>query len=136
MASQLNPYLNFNGTCRQAMEFYQSVFGGTLNTNTFAQFGQTGPDADRLMHAQLETDAGYVLMAADITSEMQPEPFGGFSISLSGDDGDKLRGYFERLSTSGKVTMPMQKQAWGDEFGMCVDQFGVSWLVNITAAQA
>src|SRR2546423_806021 len=72
MASQLNPYLNFNGTCRQAMEFYQSVFGGTLNTNTFAQFGQTGPDADRLMHAQLETDAGYVLMAADITSCIRP----------------------------------------------------------------
>jgi PhnB protein len=136
MASALNPYLNFNGNARQAMEFYQSVFGGELATNTFAQFGTTGPDADRIMHAQLETDAGYVLMASDIASDMQHQPFSGFSISLSGDDGDLLRGYFERLSVSGKVTMPMQKQVWGDEFGMCVDQFGVSWLVNISAAQA
>jgi len=74
-------------------------------------------------------------MGADVTSDMQYQPMAGFAVSLSGDDGDALRGYWEQLSASGTTTMPMQKQAWGDEFGMCVDGFGVSWLVNISAPQ-
>ncbi len=132
MASQLNPYLNFNGNARAAMEFYASVFGGELTVSTFADFGNAdSPDAQRVMHSQLETEAGYTLMAADITSEMEHQPIAGFSISLSGDDGDQLRGYFDKLAASGTTTMPLQKQVWGDEFGMCVDGFGVSWLVNI-----
>jgi PhnB protein len=133
MGSRLNPYLNFNGTARQAMEFYASVFGGSLTLNTFAQFGaKDSPDAERIMHGMLETGAGYTIMGADITSDMEYHPMAGFSVSLSGDDADALRGYWEKLSASGVTTMPMQKQAWGDEFGMCVDEFGVSWLVNIT----
>jgi PhnB protein len=132
MASALNPYLNFNGNARQAMEFYQSVFGGELRMNTFAEFGNPGPDGDRIMHAQLETPAGYNLMAADVTSEMPYAAPAGFSVSLSGDDGDALHEYWDKLSDNGTVTMPMQKQVWGDEFGMCVDSFGVSWLVNIS----
>jgi len=132
MASRLNPYLNFNGNARQALEFYASVFGGNLTLTTFADFGAAGsPDADRIMHGQLETAAGYTIMAADVTSEMQYEPSAGFAVSLSGDDGDDLHEYWAKLSAGGVVTMPMQKQAWGDEFGMCVDQFGMPWLVNI-----
>jgi PhnB protein len=132
MASRLNPYLNFNGNARQALEFYASVFGGTLNLNTFADLGAAdSPDADRIMHGQLETEAGYTIMAADITSEMEYQPPAGFGVSLSGDDGDLLRDYWDKLSSSGTTTMPLMKQAWGDEFGMCVDKFGVSWLVNI-----
>jgi PhnB protein len=137
MASRLNPYLNFNGTARQALEFYQSVFGGELVLNTFGDFGATNSgDADRIMHGMLETDAGYTIMGSDVTSDMQYEAPAGFSVSLSGDDGDALRGYWERLSASGTTTMPMEKQVWGDEFGICVDAFGVSWLVNITQPQA
>jgi PhnB protein len=137
MASQLNAYLNFNGDTRRALEFYESVFGGTLVLNTFAQYGaQDSPDADRIMHGMLETEAGYTIMAADVTSEMEYQPMAGFSMSLSGDEGDLLRGYWEKLSASGSVTMPMQKQVWGDEFGMCVDGYGVSWLVNISQPQA
>ena len=135
MASQLNPYLNFNGNARQAMQFYTEVFGGELTLNTFAQYGRAdSPDADRIMHGALETDAGYSIMAADVTSEMEYHPIAGCSMSLSGDDGDVLRGYFEKLAASGTITMPMMKQVWGDEFGMCVDGFGVSWLVNISQA--
>ena len=136
MASRLNPYLNFNGNARQAMEFYASVFGGTLNLSTFGEYGNHGPDADRIMHGMLETDAGYTIMGADVTSEMRYEAPAGFSVSLSGDDGDALRGYFAKLSAGGAVTMPLDKQVWGDEFGMCVDQFGISWLVNIGQPQA
>jgi PhnB protein len=136
VASQLNPYLNFNGNARQAMEFYASVFGGALVLNTFGQYGAAeGADADRIMHGQLETESGYTLMGADVTSTMSYEPMAGFSVSLSGDDGDTLRRYWEKLSANGTVAVPLEKQMWGDEFGMCVDSFGVSWLVNISAPQ-
>ncbi len=136
MASRLNPYLNFNGNARQALEFYTSVFGGELTLSTFADFGNQGsPDADRIMHGQLETAAGYTIMAADVTSEMPYQPPAGFAVSLSGDD-DALHGYWENLVAGGTVTMPLQKQVWGDEFGMCTDQFGVPWLVNISQPQA
>lgn len=137
MASRLNPYLNFNGNARQALEFYASVLGGTLNLSTFADFGdKDSPIADKIMHGQLETEAGYTIMAADAPPGMESPGFHGFGVSLSGDDGDALRGYFEKLSAGGSVTMPMQKQAWGDEFGMVTDQFGVPWLVNVSQPQA
>ena len=135
MASRLNPYLNFNGNARQALEFYASVFGGNLNLSTFAEFGMAeAPVADKIMHGQLETDAGYTLMAADTPPGMEFNGMHGFGVSLSGDDVDVLRGYFDALSDGGTVTMPMQKQAWGDEFGMVTDKFGVPWLVNIGQA--
>ena len=137
MASRLNPYLNFNGNARQALEFYASVFGGKPVFNTFADFGaKDSPDADRIMHGQLETDAGYTIMAADVPSEMEYHAMAGSSVSLSGDDADALRGYWQKLAEGGTTTMPMEKQAWGDEFGMCTDQFGVPWLVNISQPQA
>jgi PhnB protein len=138
MASRLNPYLNFNGNARQALEFYTSVFGGTLNVSTFAEFGtpKDAPDADKIMHGQLETEAEYTIMAADTPPGMEYQGMHGFGVSLSGDDGDALHGYWEKLSAAGTVTMPLQKQAWGDEFGMCTDQFGVPWLVNISQPQA
>jgi PhnB protein len=136
MASRLNPYFNFNGNARQALEFYRGVFGGNLNLTTFADFGaQDSTDGDRIMHGQLDTDAGYTIMAADITSEMRYQPPAGFSVSISGDDTDALHGYWDKLSADGTVTMPLQKQAWGDEFGMCTDRFGVPWMVNVSQPQ-
>jgi PhnB protein len=136
MASRLNPYLNFNGNARQALEFYHSVLGGTISLNTFASFGMSGPDADRIMHGQVDTEAGYTIMAADVTSEMDYHAPAAFSVSISGDDADTLRAYWDKLSAAGKVTMPLAKQAWGDEFGMCTDQFGIPWMVDITPPQS
>jgi PhnB protein len=137
MASRLNPYLGFENNARQAMEFYQGVFGGTLNMNTFGEFGsQDTAEADKIMHAQLETDSGFTLMASDTPAGMQRNPGDNITISLSGDDAEALRGYWEKLSDGGDVTMPMEKQMWGDEFGMCVDRFGIPWMVNITQQQA
>ena len=137
MASRLNPYLNFNGNARQALEFYRGVFGGELNIMTFGDMGAAeGPDAGKIMHGQLETDAGYTIMAADTPPGMEYQGMHGFGVSLSGDDGDTLRGYFEQLAAAGTETMPLQKQVWGDEFGMCVDRFGVPWMVNVNSSQA
>jgi PhnB protein len=136
MASRLNPYITFNGNAREAMEFYRSVFGGELTVSTFGEFGQSdGPGADKVMHAQLETPAGYTLMASDTGPGMgEVEPSTSITISLSGDDQD-LRGYWEKLADGGTVTMPLEKQMWGDEFGMCVDRYGTSWMVNIGQPQ-
>ena len=136
MASRLNPYVNFNGNARQALEFYASVFGGTPTFSTFADLGAAdSPDAERIMHGMLETDLGFTIMGADVTSDMEHHPMAGASVSISGDDGDVLRGYWDKLSSGGTTTMPFQKQAWGDEFGMCVDKFGVPWMVDIIQSQ-
>jgi PhnB protein len=133
MASRLNPYISFDNSARQAMEFYRNVFGGDLTMSTFGEFGQAdSPDADKIMHSQLETDSGFTLMASDTPAGMQRNPGDTITISLSGDDADSLRGYWEKLSDGGTVTMPLEKQMWGDEFGMCTDKFGVPWMVNVT----
>ena len=133
MASRLNPYLNFPDNARQAMEFYMSVFGGTLTLNTFGEFGeQNSPEADKIMHAMLETDSGFTLMASDLPAGMEHNPGSNIAVSLSGDDADELRGYWQKLSGDGTVSVPLERQMWGDEFGMCVDQFGIAWMVNIS----
>ena len=136
MTARLNPYLNFTDNAREAMEFYKSALGGELVINTFGEYGDAGPTANGVMHAQLETDAGFTLMASDMPPGQGDAPgAGNISISLSGEDADQLRGYWEKLSAGGTVTMPLEKQMWGDEFGMCVDKFGVPWMVNITQTQ-
>ncbi len=133
MASRLNPYISFSGTARQAMEFYRGVFGGDLVVNTFGESGAAAPgEENKVMHAQLETPAGYTLMASDTPAGMPRTEGSSISVSLSGDDADELRGYFTKLSEGGSVTMPLEKQMWGDEFGMCVDPFGIQWMVNIS----
>jgi PhnB protein len=135
MSSRLNPYISFTDDARPAMEFYREVFGGTLTISTFGEFGVAdSSESDKVMHAMLETDSGYTLMGADTPSGMQRTPGDTVTISLSGDDADELRGYFARLSESGSVSMPLEKQMWGDEFGMCVDRFGVSWMVDIVSS--
>lgn len=132
MVSRLNPYLNFSGNAREAMEFYQSVFGGDLTVNTFGQYGaEESPDADKVMHAELETDRGFTLMGADVPSGESYTPGTNVSVSVSGDDLETLRGYWSKLAEGATVLVPLEKQMWGDEFGMCVDRFGIQWLVDI-----
>ena len=142
MASRLNPYISFKDNAREAMEFYQSVFGGRLDINTFSEYGGApdGMSADGTMHAHLETDAGFVLMASDTPPGMAEAGVGtsgsNISVSVSGDDEDELRGYWDKLCDGGEVSMPMEKQMWGDIFGMVKDRYGVTWMVDVVAADA
>lgn len=133
MSSNLNPYLNFQDNARQAMEFYQGALGGELTLNTFGEFhaSEDPAEADKIMHALLKTPAGFTLMAADTPNQMQFTGHAGFSVSLSGDDAAELQGYWDALSEGGQVVMPLERQIWGDTFGMLVDRFGVTWMVNI-----
>ena len=139
MQTKLNPYLHFNDKTRQAMEFYQSVFGGKLTMNTFKEFqsSQDPSDDNKIMHAQLDTDNGITLMASDTPNRMgTPPEESNIDISLSGEDEAELTHYYEKLSQGGTVTQPLVKAPWGDSFGMCVDRFGVTWMVNISAPKA
>jgi PhnB protein len=133
VGTQLNPYLSFRNTAREAMDFYRSVFGGELTRSTFAEFHASDDPAeqDKIMHSMLTTGGGQVLMASDTPNSMDYTPGNNYSISLSGDDDAELRGYWEKLSAGGTVAMPLAQAPWGDTFGMCTDRFGVSWLVNI-----
>ena len=135
MSINLNPYLNFpDARAREALELYHSVMGGELSIMTFGDMGTEGPLASQVMHGQLEVPGGLVLMGADAPPEMAQVTFGdSMSVSLSGgpEDGDQLRAWFAALSEGGEVRQPLEAAPWGDEFGMLVDRFGISWMVNI-----
>ena len=136
MTTRLNPYLSFRDNARQAMDFYESVFGGELTRSTFGEFGASDDPAeqDKVMHSMLATDNGLTLMGADTPNSMDFTPGSNGTISLSGEDEAELRGYWEKLADGGEVSVPLEKAPWGDTFGMCVDKFGVSWMVNIAGA--
>ncbi len=135
MKTILNPYINFSNNTRAAMEYYKTVFGGKLTMSTFKEYhaSQDPSEDDKIMHAVLEADNGITFMASDTPGRMEYHPGTNFSMSLSGDNEAELKGYFQKLSVGGMVTMPLEKATWGDTFGMCTDKFGVSWLVNISA---
>ena len=133
MTSRLNPYITFAGNARQAMEFYQAALGGELAVNTFGEFGDAGPDSDKIMHANLGTPDGMTLMASDTAPGTEAAPTGGnMTVSLSGDDAVRLRSSWNQLTEGAEVTMPLERQVWGDEYGQFTDKFGIQWMVNIT----
>ena len=139
MSVSLNPYLNFQGRAREALDFYASALGGTPDVVTFAQFQMPVPagEEDNVMHGYLRTDHGLELMAADVPSTMPLGPIGGITISLSGEGGDdeELSGYWAKLSEGAEIGMPLEKAPWGAKFGQLTDRFGVPWLINIQLEQ-
>ncbi len=136
MPTRLNPYLSFRDDAREAMDFYQSVFGGDVTRSTFGEFHASDDPAeqDKVMHSMLETPGGLTLMAADTPRGMDLDAGNNITVSLSGEDEAELRGYWNKLVAGGSATVPLEKAPWGDTFGMCVDKFGVNWMVNITGS--
>ena len=135
MNSILNPYLNFSGQTRAAMEFYKTVFGGELTINTMGEgAGVTDPSTkDNIMHADLRVGNSMVIMAADDVGDTKSKSATNSSLSLSGDNAEQLSAYYEALKEGGTIIEPLAPSPWGDTFGMLKDKFGVIWLVNITA---
>ncbi|MEO8094641.1 MAG: VOC family protein [Pseudolysinimonas sp.] len=133
----LNPYISFDDNAREAIEFYKSVFGGEVVISTFAEMPGSDPaEVDKVMHSQLTTPNGLVIMAADTPASMSRTVGDNIGISLSGEDEAELSGYWNKLTAGGTVTVPFEKAPWGDVFGMCVDKFGINWMVNATAPAA
>ena len=134
MSVSLSPYLNFPGNAREAMTFYQSVFGGELAVSTFAEFGGGGgvlPD-DGTMHAQLVHE-GFTLMASDAMPGAD-KTWGGTRVYLAffGDDLQSFQGWFDKLAEGGSVGQALEKQIWGDVYGLVMDKFGLEWMFNIS----
>ena len=132
MTVRLNPYINFRSSAREALTFYQSIFGGELTLSTFAEGGMPHDPAEagKIMHGQLMAN-DMTLMISDAPAGMPVADGSNISVSLSGGDEAVLRGYWNGLVAGGKPVMPLEKAPWGDTFGMLDDKFGVSWMVNI-----
>ena len=133
----LNTYLTFDGNCREAFEFYRSVFGGEFAS--FQTFGQGPPDMpvsdeekDRVMHVALPMGSS-VLMGSDSSSFGPPLTVGNnFSLSIEAESREQCDELFAKLSDGGSVVMPLQDMFWGAYFGQCTDRFGVNWMVDYT----
>lgn len=135
----LNPYLSFKTEAREAMEYYQGVFGGELVIDTFEGFDdmvQDPAEATLVMHAQLVTPDGFTLMASDSPTGMPYTPPAGFSVSISGDDEAAVERYWDALAADGTVTMPFEVPPWGGRFGMLTDRFGIDWMFGYFPAQS
>ncbi|HJQ08409.1 MAG TPA: VOC family protein [Candidatus Saccharimonadales bacterium] len=139
MAIKLNSYISFNGNAREAVEFYQSVFGGEVYMDTFGSFADKMPvtdaDKNKVMHAYLKGDNGVELMASDTPSGMEFQSGAQISLTVNGDDEATLRDYWNKLAEGGNITMPLDKAPWGDTFGMLTDKFGINWMIDIGPVQ-
>jgi PhnB protein len=128
----LEPYLFFNGNCREAMEFYKSVFGGEVTYND-ADPDQMGdmPNKDwfkgKIMHASLRGPVN--IMASD--SPTASDKAAKVELSLGGTDEKMMRETFDKLAEGGKVKMPLKKEFWGDTYGQILDKYGIEWMMNI-----
>lgn len=138
----LNPYLFFSGNCEEAMEFYKSVLGGEL-TISYYEEGPVDAHAEakanaekmkgKVMHAMLEGELK--IMASDSPFSAETVKTGQISLSLGGEDEQKLTKIFEALADGGTIKSPLKKEFWGDTFGMLTDKFGIDWMINIGKPQ-
>lgn len=130
----LNPYISFRDNAREALERYQTVLGGELQIMTFGsmpELPQDPSESELVLHGQLTTDDGLILMASDTPAYMEHQAPQGISISISGTEVDRLRAIWDGLLDGGTVTAPLGPAAWGGDFGMLVDRFGVAWMMSI-----
>ena len=133
-----NTYLNFNGNCEEAFNFYKSVFGGEFNY--LGRFGDmpasedykvSEADKNKVMHVSLPIGSS-ILMGSDTGGEWAPGFVLGnnFSISVTANSKEEADTLFNGLSDGAKITMPMASTFWGDYFGMLTDKFGVNWMFS------
>ena len=141
----VNIYLTFEGNCKQAFDFYRSIFGGDFPY--VGTFGEMPPQEDmpsisenmkdKIMHISLPISKETVLMGSDTGGEWSPDFKIGnnFAISISTDSKNKADQFFDKLSEKGKIKMPMDSTFWGDYFGMLCDKFGINWMISYNEAQ-
>jgi len=144
-------HLNFRGTARQALEFYQSVFGGEVTAATYGQFGMPEgvPGFDKIVFGQLESADGIRLMAYDIPGQDDPDAAAtagnthrenGVTItdrtffqSLRADSLGEIQRYWDGLADGATVIEPLAASAWSAGFGMLTDRFGVTWVLDVAS---
>lgn len=128
---EMIPYLNFDGSTREAMQFYQKCLGGDLMMQSFSEAKiEVPPGAkDRIIHAKLAVGR-YTLMASDTAPGMAFQQGSNFHICIICESMDETEKLFTALAQNGRITMPLQDMFWGARFGMVIDQFGVGWMFN------
>lgn len=128
----MTPYLSFDGTCRQAMSFYQECLSIELQLNPYPDaHGQPSADPQaRVMHSQLVRGGAPVLMASDTPQPGSLRPGNNFSVSIDCDSVEEAELLFSALSRGGDIRMPLMDAPWGARFGMLTDQFGIQWMLN------
>jgi PhnB protein len=129
----LNPYLSFRTDARQAMEFYQSILGGDLEISVFGDFPDMVQDPNQkelVMHAELRTPDGLVLMGSDSPDGMPYETPQGFSVSLSGNTETETKQVWDKLADDATITLPLDAAPWGGTFGMLIDRYGTPWMLH------
>lgn len=134
MPTSLVVYISFAGHAREALTFYQSVFGGDLQIATFADFGMPDAPADGIMHSELRAE-GFTVMGADAFGEPS-EGWGKNRVhaAFMSDEIDRVAGFYDRFVEQGsEVVQALEKQVWGDFYGELVDPWGVAWMFNIAA---
>ena len=129
-------YLNFDGNCREAMEFYKRCFGAELYLLPFsdapADLGWVPTEAkDRIMHATLSKESSTLLMASDTMPGMQFQPGNNFSVMIQCESLQEIERLFAALGEKGKVTMALEQTFWAARFGTLTDQFGISWIIQL-----
>ena len=131
MAIDYRPFVFYGGNCRDAFTYYEEVLGGDLFLLSFADAPLEEPvppeQADLIIHAALTTDGAYVMGSDDPTGEFKG--IQGMTVSVSVDDTDEARRVFDALADGGRVTAPLTETFFSPGFGMCVDRFGVPWMI-------
>jgi PhnB protein len=127
----ITPYLNFDGTCREAMTFYQRCIGGQLDVMTFGEGeSQSPPEAkDRLIHARL-AKGETVLMASDTMPGMPFQQGNNVWLNFVCESDEEVASLYEALSEGGKEIMAPHDSFWGARFAMLDDPFGHRWMLN------
>lgn len=140
----INPYLTFNGNCEEAFNFYKSVFSGEFGyMGRFKDMpptdGMNVPEAEgeKIMHVSLPISKETILMGSDSSEAFGKATVAGtnFSISITAGSTAEADKLFNAVSAGGQVTMPLAKTFWGSYFGMCVDKFGIAWMMSFDEAQ-
>jgi PhnB protein len=130
---EIAPYLIFNGDCRTAFNFYEQLLGGKIEFSmTYGESpaaGESSPDMkDKIIHVRLNV-RGQTLMGSDAHGGRYEKPQGTW-VSLMVDNAADAERIFKGLSENGSTVMALQKTFWAEAFGMCVDRFGMMWMVN------
>lgn len=130
---QVNPYLHYKGNCEEAFRFYEKALGAKVTVMMHVKGSPAAehmpPDmADKVLHAQMTID-GEVVMASDAPPDHY-KPIQGFSVALQIADAAEGAKRFAAISEGGEIRMPYGPTFWSKGFGMCVDKFGVPWMVN------
>ena len=133
--ARLNPYLQFNGTCREAMGFYRDCLGGELWIQTFGESplaqGTPAEMHDRVIHAEL-AGGGMVLMASDGMGGQTPGQGGPVTLCLNSEDKEEIKGYYAKLSDGATATQPLSDEFFG-LFGTLTDRYGINWMFQAGA---